>query len=99
MGMQFIWFDFAYTKLSDLFYCPVAKVLDQAMIVGNMKQTISSLASLTGLSHKTVRRAVDKLVEFGLMEKIIEGKSEYYRFKTEKVTRLIETIEEICKNE
>lgn len=82
-------------KLSELFGGSIAKILDQSVIVGDMKQTASTLAELTGLSSKTIRKAANKLVKLGLMESFREGKTKYYWFKTQKIRYLIKFIEEV----
>jgi len=82
-------------KLSELFGGSIAKILDQSVIVGDMKQTASTLAELTGLSSKTIRKVANKLVKLGLMESFREGKTKYYRFKTQKIRYLIKFIEEV----
>ena len=81
-------------KLGELFNDSVARILDQSVIVGNMRQTIFTLSELTGLSAKTVRKAVNKLVKLGLMEQFQDDKTKYYRFKTQKIFHLIKFIEE-----
>ena len=83
-------------KLSELFGGSVAKILDQSVIVGNMKQTAFTLSELTGLSAKTVRKVVNKLVKLGLMEQFQKNKTKYYRFKTQKIRHLIKFIDEDC---
>jgi DNA-binding transcriptional regulator YhcF (GntR family) len=70
--------------LFSVFGSPVAKVLDQAMLVGNMEQTISILADSTGLHFKTVKGVVDQLVTKGFMEKTRRiGNAQAYKFKVE----------------
>lgn len=54
--------------LMQVFGGPVAKVLDQAMYVGNMEQTIPMLAESTGLTYKTVQKAVVKLGKLRLVK-------------------------------
>jgi len=68
-----------------IFGNPVAKVLDQSLLVGGMEQTTSMLAESTGLSFKTVQTAVDKLVALGFMRQTRKiGNAQAYRFEVEK---------------
>src|SRR2546422_4496467 len=46
---------------------PEARVLDQAFLVGNMKQTVSMLVESTGLSFKTVQKVLQRLSGKGLV--------------------------------
>jgi DNA-binding transcriptional regulator GbsR (MarR family) len=63
---------------------PVAKVLDQAMYVGNMEQTIPMLVESTGLSFKTVQKAVRQLNTLGLVKRSRKiGNAQTYRFEVE----------------
>jgi DNA-binding transcriptional regulator YhcF (GntR family) len=67
--------------LTQVFGGPTAKVLDQAMYVGNMEQTIPMLAQSTGLTYKTVQRAVVKLNRLGLVKRSRKvGNAQTYRF-------------------
>ena len=60
---------------------PVAKVLDQVMYVGDMEQTIPLLAESTGLSFKTVQKAVNQLNTLGLVKRSRKiGITQMYRF-------------------
>ena len=70
--------------LTSLFPDPVAKVLDQSLIVGNMEQTTSMLAESTGLTFKTVKKVVEKLVERGFMAPTRKiGNAQAYKFNVE----------------
>jgi Leu/Phe-tRNA-protein transferase len=63
---------------------PVARVLDQSRIVGNMEQTIPMLAESTGLTFKTVQKAVLRLNQLGLMKRSRKiGNAQTYRFDVE----------------
>jgi DNA-binding transcriptional regulator YhcF (GntR family) len=63
---------------------PVARVLDQATYVGNMEQTIPMLAESTGLSFKTVQKAVRQLNGLGLIKRSRRiGNAQTYRFEVE----------------
>ncbi len=66
---------------TQVFGGPVAKVLDQALYVGNMEQTIPLMVESTGLSFKTVQKAVKQLNRFGLVKKSRKiGNTQTYRF-------------------
>jgi len=67
--------------LTQVFGGPTAKVLDQAMYVGNMEQTIPMLVQSTGLTYKTVQKAVEKLNRLGLVKRSRKvGNAQTYRF-------------------
>jgi hypothetical protein len=78
--------------LTDIFGSAEAKVLDQSLIVGNMKQTISMLAESTDLSPDVVDAAVKKLVSLHLMYvlKHAEGKPPTYCFNLGELNGLIQ---------
>ena len=64
-----------------MFGGPIAKVLDQAMYVGNMEQTIPMLAQSTKLTYKTVQKAVEKLNRLGLVKRSRKvANAQTYRF-------------------
>jgi DNA-binding MarR family transcriptional regulator len=70
--------------LSVVFGGPVAKVLDQALYVGNMEQTIPMLAESTGLDYKTVKIAVQRLEKCGLIRRGRRiANAQTYRFSVE----------------
>lgn len=70
--------------LTAVFGNPTAKVLDQSLIVGNMEQTISTLAESTNLSFKTVLTVVEKLRQLGFMSATRKiGNAQAYRFEVE----------------
>ncbi len=70
--------------LTQVFGGPVAKVLDQAMYVGQMEQTIPTLVESTGLTYKTVQKAIVKLNKLGLVERSRKmGNTQTYRFDVE----------------
>lgn len=65
-----------------IFGNPVAKVLDQSLIVGNMEQTISMLAESTTLSYKTVLSTVEKLEKIGFIKATRRiGNAQAYKFE------------------
>jgi len=67
--------------LTQVFGGPVSKVLDQAVYVGSMEQTIPMLAESTGLSFKTAQKAVLKLNKLGLVKRSRRiGNTQTYRF-------------------
>ena len=71
--------------LTQVFGGPTAKILDQAMYVGNMEQTIPMLAQSTGLTYKTVQKAVVKLNRLGLVKRSRKvGNAQTYRFDVRK---------------
>lgn len=70
--------------LTAIFGNPVARVLDQALYVGNMEQTISMLADSTCLSYKTVQSVVKRLESMGVMRRSRRiGNAQAYRFEVE----------------
>lgn len=67
--------------LAAIFGNPVAKVLDQSLIVGDMEQTISMLSESTNLSYKTVLSAVRRLKRLGFIKATRKiGNAQAYRF-------------------
>lgn len=69
---------------SSLFGGPVARLFDQAYLVGNAEQTISILSESTNLSYKTTKGALMKLVEMGFViptRKV--GNAQAYKFHVE----------------
>jgi DNA-binding transcriptional regulator GbsR (MarR family) len=70
---------------TQVFGGPVAKVLDQALYVGDMEQTIPLLVESTELSFKTVQKAIKQLNKFGLVKRSRKiGNAQTYRFDVEK---------------
>jgi DNA-binding GntR family transcriptional regulator len=66
---------------TQVFGGPVATVLDQALYVGDMEQTIPLLVESTGLSFKTVQKAIKQLNKFGLVKRSRRiGNAQTYRF-------------------
>ena len=69
---------------SSIFGGPTARLFDQALIVGNMEQTISILAESTNLSYKTTKTALQKLEKMGLVAATRKiGNAQAYRFRVE----------------
>ena len=78
---------------NNIFNCSIAKVLDQASIVGNMEQTIATLSDITGLSYKTVQTALDKLEERGFVVKTRKiGNAQAYMFNMNKIKPYLELL-------
>ncbi len=70
--------------LMGVFGGPVARVLDQARIVGNMEQTVPMLAESTGLTFKTVQKAIAKLIKYGMVKRSRRiSNAQTYRFDVE----------------
>jgi len=69
---------------ASIFGGPVARLFDQAYIVGNMEQTISLLADSANLSYKTTKEALEKLVamKFVVPTRKI-GNAQAYKFHVE----------------
>jgi hypothetical protein len=53
--------------LASIFGGPIARLLDQALIVGNMEQTITILTESTNQSYKTTKAALEKLEKWALL--------------------------------
>ena len=69
---------------ASIFGGPVARLFDQALIVGKMEQTISILAESTNLSYKTTKEALEKLIKMGLVVQTRKiGNAQAYRFNVE----------------
>ncbi|MGD0204361.1 MAG: hypothetical protein ABSC20_10705 [Candidatus Bathyarchaeia archaeon] len=70
--------------LASIFSGPVARFLDQALIVGNMEQTISILAESTNQSYKTTKAALEKLEKMGFVAQTRKiGNAQAYKFQIE----------------
>jgi len=70
--------------LTTIFDGAVARLLDQSLLVGNMEQTIGMLAESTNLSYKTVKTALQRLMELGFVTKTRKiGNTQAYRFEVE----------------
>jgi DNA-binding transcriptional regulator GbsR (MarR family) len=68
--------------LTVIFENPIARVLDQSLLVGDMEQTTSILAESTGLSYKTVQIAIEKLEKLGFMKATRKiGNARAYKFE------------------
>jgi DNA-binding transcriptional regulator YhcF (GntR family) len=78
----------------------IARVLDEALIVGNMEQTVSMLSESTRFDYKTVQSALHHLIKCGLVQKTRKiGNAQAYRFKVEnELHGLLDWAEEIRCN-
>ena len=54
--------------LTRLFKNPMARILDQSFLVGQMEQTIAMLMESTNLSYKTVEKTIKELVKIGYVK-------------------------------
>lgn len=83
--------------LYSVFRGPVARVLDEARIVGNMEQTVSMLATSTRLDYKTLQGALERLIKLGLVKMTRKiGNAQAYRFNVEnELHPLLEWAEEL----
>jgi hypothetical protein len=69
---------------ASIFGGAVARLLDQALIVGNMEQTITILADSTNLTYKTTKTALQKLEKMGFVASTRKiGNTQAYRFLVE----------------
>lgn len=69
---------------TSIFGGPVARLFDQALIMGKTEQTISILAESTNLSYKTTKEALEKLVKMGFVVQTRKiGNAKVYRFEVE----------------
>lgn len=85
--------------LTRIFESPVARIMDQSLLVGNMEQTISMLAASTNLSFKTVQKAVKKLENLGVMTPTRKmGNAQAYKFNVEcEIHKLVDWATEFQK--
>jgi hypothetical protein len=76
--------DFSQGLLYSAFKNPVARVLDEARIVGNMEQTVSMLSESTRLDYETVQSALEHLTKLGFAEPTRKvGNAQTYKFNIE----------------
>ena len=69
---------------TSIFGGPIARLLDQALIVGNMEQTITILSESTNQSYKTTKTALEKLEKLGFVAQTRKiGNAQAYRFLVE----------------
>ena len=82
--------------LYSIFSSPEARILDQAFLVGSMKQTIPMLEESTGLSSKVVQKVLQRLSGKGFVTPAGKiGNAQAYQFKVENELR--ELIEWVAK--
>ncbi len=76
--------DFSQSPLFTVFKNPVARVLDQARIMGNMEHTVSMLSEATKLDYETVQSAIEHLTKLGLVQPTrMVGNAQAYKFNVE----------------
>ena len=87
--------------LSKIFESPIARIIDQSLLVGNMEQTISMLSASTNLSFKTVQNAVKKLENLGIMSPTRKiGNAGAYKFNVEcEIHKLVDWATEFQKEQ
>ncbi len=87
--------------LTRIFESPVARIMDQSLLVGNMEQTVSMLAESTNLSFKTVQTAVKKLEGLGVMSPTRKvGNAQAYKFNVEcEIHKLVDWATEFQKSQ
>ncbi len=69
---------------ASIFGGPIARLFDQALLVGNSEQTITILAESTNLSYKTTKEALTKMVKMGFAAPTRKiGNAQAYKFQTE----------------
>ena len=73
--------DFSQGLLYSAFKNPIARVLDEGRMVGNMEQTVSMLSDATKLDYETVQSALQHLAKLGLVRPTrIVGNVQAYQF-------------------
>jgi DNA-binding Lrp family transcriptional regulator len=87
--------------LARIFENPVARIIDQSLLVGNMEQTISMLSESTNLSFKTVQKTVKKLEELRIMSPTRKvGNAQAYKFNVEcEIHKLVDWATEFQKEQ
>lgn len=74
-----------YTLFDD---AVTAAVLDQAVIVGKMPQTVRMLSESTGFSTSLIKYSIRKLLRFNLVRRVKKnGRTVAYSFKVETTLR------------
>jgi DNA-binding transcriptional ArsR family regulator len=82
--------DFSQGLLYGVFKNPMARVLDQARIVGSIEQTVSMLSEATKLDYETVQSALQDLTRLGLAHPTrMVGNAQAYRFNIENKHNLL----------
>ncbi len=76
--------DFSQNTLYTVFKNPIALVLEQGRIAGNMEQTVSTLSEATKLDYETVQSALEHLTRLGLVQPTRKvGNAQSYKFNLE----------------
>jgi hypothetical protein len=76
--------DFSQNLLFTVFKNPIARVLDEARVVGSMEQTVSTLSEATKLDYDTVQSALHHLTKLGLVQPTrMVGNAQAYKFTLE----------------
>ena len=76
--------DFSNRTLYSVVKNPIARVLDEARIIGDMEQTVSMLSEATKLDHETVQSALQHLTRVGIVRPTrMVGNAQGYRFNVE----------------
>ena len=69
---------------TSIFGGPIARIFDQALLVGNAEQTVSILSESTNMSYKTAKEALRKMVEMGFVTPTRKiGNAQAYKFTVE----------------
>ena len=79
--------DFSQNLLFAVAKNPIARVLDQARIAGNVEQTVSTLSEATKLDFETVESSLQQLTRLGIAQTTRKvGNMQAYKFNLD--TRL-----------
>jgi len=79
--------DFSQNLLFAVAKNPIARVLDQARIAGNVEQTVSTLSEATKLDFETVASSLQQLTRLGIAQPTRKvGNMQAYKFNLD--TRL-----------
>ena len=73
--------DFSQNLLFAVAKSPIARVLDQARIAGNVEQTVSTLSKATKLDLETVQSSLQQLTRLGIAQPTRKvGNLQAYKF-------------------
>jgi hypothetical protein len=76
--------DFSQTSLYSALKNPIARIMDEARIVGGAEQTVSMLSDATKLDYETVQSALQHLTRLGLAHPTrMVGNAQAYKFNIE----------------
>src|SRR5712691_1067483 len=76
--------DFSQNLLFSALRNPIARVLEEARIGGNVEQTVSMLSEATKLDYETVEYALKQLTKLGLAQPTRKvGNAQAYKFNLE----------------